>query len=196
MVQILDGCAFVRATASFVLFPVVGTQVFYLALVAEGFMSFADVSSVEYEPMMCTGYVLLGQVFHEPFLDTQWGGAALGYEAYAMAHTEDMGVDGHGGFAVDDALYDIGCLATDAWQSGQFVEGGWHLTVEVGDEHLGHADEMACLAVGVGDSVDEILKLFERGLCHCFGRWIGLEEGGGDLIHFLVGALGAEDDGD
>lgn len=58
-------------------------------------------------------------VLDEFLLYGEGGGAAGGYEAYAVADAEDVCVDGHAWLAEGDAEDNVGCLAAYAWQGGE-----------------------------------------------------------------------------
>ena len=101
------------------------------ATIALGGACLADVSSVQYEPMVGFGHNVVGNVFHQLFFDAVWGGAAFGNKAYAVAHAKDVCVNGHCAFAPYDRLYDVGCLAADAGKGYKLVECLGYLALKV-----------------------------------------------------------------
>ena len=107
-----------------------------------------------------------------------------------------MGVDGHGREVEYDGGHDVGGFAAHARQALQEFDVGGYLATEVADQHACKTDEVAAFVVGVGDGVDVAEDVLLRGLGHRLGGGVGGEEGGGDEVDPLVGALGGEDHGD
>ena len=60
---------------------------------------------------------------------------------------------------------------------------------------LSGGGEVLAFAVGVGDGVNVAQEVVGRGLGRGLGIGVGGEEGGGDHVHALVGALRREDNG-
>ena len=100
------------------------------------------VSSVEYEPMVGIGYDVGGEMACEFFFDCKWRGAAWADEAYAVADSKDMGIDGHLCFLEYDCLYDVGGLSSYARETFEFFTSRGYLPLVVGNETLCHTYEM------------------------------------------------------
>ena len=155
----------------------------------------ADVAAVEDEPVMSRRDIGCRDVTDELLLDAVGRGASVRDEAETVTDTEDMGVDSHGWLVPHDGLHDVGCLAPYAGQTYELVQRIGNLSSKVADEHACHADEMACLIVGIGYGLDVFENLLGRGGGHSFGGGVGRQKGGRHHIDALVRALRGEDDG-
>ena len=138
---------------------------------------------------------VLRDVFYQFFLCLQ-GSLAVEGQADPVGDPEDMGIDGHGGFVEHDGGNDIGSLPSDSGQLLQLVHVGGHYALKLLHEHLGHADQVLGLVVGVGDAADVFIDHLWGAGCQDLRGREGLEEGGRDLIDPLVSALCGEDDRD
>ncbi len=151
---------------------------------------------MEQEPVVgiggFVGIIGGGQVAEQVLLYLVGGVAGGGHESEAMADAIDVGIDGHGVHAEGYGLHDVGGLSAYAWQLEQRVHVAGHLAVVFLVEYLGELYEVACLGVGVGDAPDVLIDVCLAGCCHALGVGIGSEEGGGDEVDALVGALGGE----
>lgn len=117
-------------------------------------------------------------------------------EPQAMAHTVDVCVYCHCWLSEPDSLQYVGCFAAHARQTGEFFGGGGHLAVEIAHEHAGHLDQMLSLGVGIAHGSDVFENVVDAGFGHGLGRGVATEEGRGDLVDALIGALRAEECGD
>lgn len=124
------------------------------------------------------------------------GVAGAGHESEAMADTIDMGIDGHGVHAEGDCLHDVGGLSAYAWQTKQGVHIAGHFAIVVCGEYLRELYEVLGFGVGVGDALDVFIHLALIGCRHSLCIRVCLEEGRGDEVDSLVGALGGEHYGD
>ena len=154
----------------------------------------AGVAAVEDEPVVGAGAKVDGDVPLEILLDRERG-LAVG-EAETVGDAEDVGVDGDDGLVVDDGGDDVGGLAADAGQGHEGVDVSGNLSAEVGQEFLGHGDEVVGLGVGIGNAADIGPDVVEGSGGQQLRRRKALEEGRGDEVDAPVGALGGEDDGD
>lgn len=102
-------------------------------------------------------------VLDEFLLYGEGGGAAGGYEAYAVADAEDVCVDGHAWLAEGDAEDNVGCLAAYAWQGGEGFECGRDFSVVKADELGGHGYEMRGFAVGIADGAYDLVHIIGCG---------------------------------
>ena len=118
------------------------------------------------------------------------GVAGAGHESEAMADTIDMGIDGHGVHTEGYGLHDVGGLSAYAWQAEQGVHIAGYFTIVVCGEYLGELHEVLGFGVRVGDALDVFIDFCLVGCCHCLGIWECQEEGRGDEVDSLVGALG------
>ena len=146
--------------------------------------------------MVGDGDIGLGDVLGQLLLHAQRGGAARPHQPQPMAHAEDVRVYRHGGLVEHDRLDDVGRFASHAGQLDEFLQRVGHLAVEVLDEHLRHAHQMAGLVVGVGHAADVFEHHLGRGGGKRFGGGEVVEEWGSDHVDTLVRALRRQDDGD
>ena len=104
-----------------------------------------------------------GYVLDEFLFYGEGSGAAGGYEAYAAADTEDVGVYRHAWLAEGYAEDDVGCLAAYAWQGGEGFECGGDFSVVKADELGGHGYEMRGFAVGIADGAYDLVHVIGCG---------------------------------
>ena len=140
--------------------------------------------------MMSFGNEVRGEVGREMFFDRQRSCACLRDKAYAMADTEDVGVDCHSGFAVDDGLDDVCCLSAYSGEADQFFGAVGYSVAEFFMQHFCHALKVAGFAVGVADAADILVYVFSSCLAHGFRGGEGVKEGRSDAVNPLVRALG------
>ena len=124
------------------------------------------------------------------------GIAGAGHESEAMADTIDMGIDGHGVHAEGYGLHYVGGLSAYAWQAEQGVHIAGHFATIVCGEYLRELYEVLGFGVRVGDALDVFIDFGLVGCCHSLCIGVCLEEGRGDEVDSLVGALGGEHYGD
>ena len=134
-----------------------------------------------------------GDVFHQLFFYGQWGSTALGYQSDAVAHPENVCVYCHGSLVEYHALNHIRRLSTHAGQLGQLFQGAGYFTSEVLDQHLRHSHQMLSLVVRVTHAFDVLENHLRCSGSQSFRCWKVVEEGRGDLVDPLVGALCTED---
>ena len=158
-----------------------------------GFAGLADVAAVEDEPVVGDGEFVLGDVLDEFALGLEGGFAVVG-KSDAVGDTEDVGVDGKGGFVEDYGGDDVGGFASYARELLQLVDVGGNVASELFDEGAGHGGEVLAFVVGIGNGVDVGKEVVGGGLCHGLGVGVGLEECGGGHVDAFVGALGREND--
>ena len=148
----------------FLLFPF--TQVLapsaYSAGRTFGISGGAGVSAVEDEPVVGLCAVLQGDVLLQVLPD---GCRRLsGRKPESVRNPEDMGVDGYDRLLVYDGGYDVRGLEADSGKSLKLIDVGRYLPSEIRNELFRHFDEMAGLAVGVGDAADQGVEFLECGL--------------------------------
>ena len=158
-----------------------------------GFAGLADVAAVEDEPVVGDGEFVLGDVLDEFALGLEGGFAVVG-KPDAVGDTEDVGVDGKGGFVEDYGGDDVGGFASYAGELLQLVDVGGNVAAELFEEGAGHGGEVLAFVVGIGNGVDVGKEVVGGGLSHGLGVGVGLEECGGGHVDAFVGALGREYD--
>ena len=151
---------------------------------------------MEQEPVVGIGGFAFWGVPKQVLLYLIGGVAGAGHESEAMADTIDMGIDGHGVHTEGDCLHDVGGLSAYAWQTEQGVHIAGYFTTIVCGEYLREFYEVLGFGVRVGDALDVFIDFCLVGCCHCLGIGECLEEGRGDEVDSLVGALGGEHYGD
>ena len=102
----------------------------------------------------------------------------------------------HAGDVVDVPLDEVGRLASHPGQAQQVVHPGGHLPPVLLQQHPGGADDVPGLAVVKAAGADELLHLLHRALCEGLQGGEPGVEGGGDLVHPFVGALGGQPHGE
>jgi len=113
----------------------------------------ADISSMEDEPVVSQMDHFAGDEFEELSFGRQ-GCFGIYGETDAGGHAEDVGIHGHVGLVVDHGGDDIGGFAADAGQLYELIDSEGYFAAEFRHEHLGHADEVFGLVVGIGDAPD------------------------------------------
>ena len=151
---------------------------------------------MEQEPVVGIGSFAFSGVLEQVLLYLIGGVAGAGHESEAMADTIDMGIDGHGVHTEGDCLHDVGGLSAYAWQTEQGVHVAGYFAIVVSGEYLRELYEVLGFGVRVGDALDVFIDFGLVGCCHrlCIGEC--LEEGRGDEVDSLIGALGGEHYGD
>lgn len=162
---------------------------------ASGGASGADVTTMKDEPVVRAAEERARDVPGEDLLGLE-GSFGVGGEADPFGDAEDVGVDGHGGFVVDDGEDDVGGFAADALQGLEGFNGVGDAAAVCLFEAAGHGDEVAGFGAGVGDGADVFEDLVFGGGGEVGGGGIAVEEGRGHEVDPFVGALGGEDHGD
>jgi len=166
-----------------------------LAGVAVGFAGGAAAAAVPDEPVAGHGPVGGGEELHEVLLDLLRCGG--GGEAEAFAEAGNVGVDDEANIdAVAISKDDVGGLAADAVQGGEFVHGPRHVASVLVDEGAAAGLDVLRLVPIEADAADVGLELFEGRVGVVGGGPVLLEEVGGDHVDLPVGALRREDRGD
>ena len=91
------------------------------------------------QPVVGDRDLFLRDMLHQLLFRFQRGFAVV-CQADAVGYAEHMCVDSHCWLVVDDRGYDVCRLAAYAGQLLQLVYIGWYDTVEIGHQHLRHAD--------------------------------------------------------
>jgi hypothetical protein len=165
------------------------------AVGAVGFAGGAPAAAVEDEPVGEVGPGGAGEELDEVFLDAD-GVGEFG-EGEALGETADMGVD-------DDAFVfiegvsedDIGGFASDTGKDGEGFEGVGDFAAVLGEEFGGHGADVFRLVAEEAGGADEGFEFVLGNGGVVGGGAAALKERGGDDVHALVGALGAEHRGD
>ena len=115
--------------------------------------------------------------------------------AEAPGESADMGVDRDPGDTEGIAQHDVRRLAADSRQSNQLIERGRHLATVTLADGLGESLDARGLRAIEADRLDQRLQL--RTVSGGVGLGVGVarEEGRGDGVDPLVGALSRQDGG-
>ena len=165
-------------------------------LVTLGPLTLADIPPVEQQPVMGRGHFFGRDMAQELLLHLQWGIGRGRHQGQPMADTINMCIDCEGRLAKPYGLHHIGGLVSHTGQPLEQGTVGGHFATEIGHEHAGHLDQMACLGIGIGHALDVEKHVVGLGCGHRGGIGVMAEEFGSDHIDPLVGALGTEQRGD
>lgn len=166
-----------------------------LAGVAVGFAGGAAAASVPDEPVAGHGPVGGGEQLHQVLLDLLRSGG--GGECEAFAEAGDVGVDDEADVdAVAVSEDDVGGLAADAVEGGEFIHGPGYVAAVLGDEGAAAGLDVLRLVPIEADAPDVGFELFEGRVGVVGGGAVLLKEVGGDDVDLTVCALRREDRGD
>jgi hypothetical protein len=118
-----------------------------------------------------------------------------GGKAGAVAHPEDVRVDGEGLLVEGGVENDVGRLPPDSRQLLQLFACARHLAAMVADERFGQGDDVLGLGVEQADGLDGVADPILAERDHLLRRLDVFEQGAGCDVHACVGRLGRQDDG-
>ena len=132
------------------------------ALLAFGFAGGADISAVEYEPMVGNGQEVAGEALFELFLGLQRG-LGTHRKPNPARHPENVRIHRHYLSAKEHRSNHIGGLAPHAWEPFESLDSVGHHTTKFLHQHTSHLRKVFGFVVGVGDTLDVGVNLLRGG---------------------------------
>ena len=118
-----------------------------------------------------------------------------GSKAGAVAHPEDVRVDGEGLLIEGGVQNDVGRFPPDSRQLLQLFARAWDLAAMIADERFGQGDDILGLCVEEADSLDGVANPILPQGDHLLRRLNAFEQWTGRDVHARVGRLGREHNG-
>ena len=142
--------------------------------------------------MVSEMYLVAGNEFKQLSFRSQRRFGIYG-QADPGGDAEDMRVNGHIGLVVYYGGDDIGRFAADTREAHEFIDGQGYLAAEIIDQHLGHADQVFRLVVGIRNAADEREQVIEIRFGKAARVRIFFKYSRGGHIDPLIGALRRQD---
>lgn len=134
------------------------------------------------------------QLLEVPF---DFFGGLMSGESEEVGNAPDMGIDDDtAGNSEGGPEDDVGCFASDPWESGQFFKSAGNLSTMLCDECGSHSPDIGGFGPEEAEGVDDVLDILLGSIGELLRRGVFFEEAGSDGVDAFVGALGGENGGD